>query len=81
MNKQNIELALERIELQVTCNWWDNLIYFSILLLCFSIVVSILNGVLHSTWIFIVFIGIIKFIIIQICEHFEKKKIKRRYKQ
>lgn len=81
MNKDDIEKALERIELQLKANWWDNLMYFCIELLCIAVIVHILIGIIHYTAMFIGVSIIILVIIIQICEWFQKRTIRRMYRK
>ena len=68
-NQNNIEKRLEQIELQVCCSWWDNLLFF-------LIIVSML---LFRNFFLTCLIASIGFLIIQHYESLNKKEIKKKY--
>ena len=80
MDKQ-IKEALERIELQVKCNWWDNLMYMVIGAFLITVLLHTMIGMIHYTLMALLIILLFSIIIIQVCEHYQKKTIRRLYRQ
>jgi len=69
--KNNIEKRLEQIELQVCCNWWDNLLFFLI----------IASMLLFRDFFLTCIIASFGYWFIQYYESLNKKKIKKKYEK
>ena len=80
VKQMKIEKALERIELQLKAIWWDNLMYSCWIVSLLTAVIGILTKNLIVI-IMAIILYLIIYPLIQICEYFEKNKIRRLYKK